>query len=204
MKTSLTFNTNNWESLPLKTIVEKLFSEEEVEKICKYCSENDGELRDGLTFGSKPEDIDKIKQIRNSKIKFVKINKENSWIFKRLKNIIEKVNDDFYNFELVGFDKFQYSEYNSEGSKYDFHIDCFLGEKNVNLMRKMSVSLLLSDPEKDYEGGDFELSVGQTQKINQKKGTAVFFPSFVMHRVSPIVKGNRKSIVIWVLGPKFK
>ena len=66
--------------------------------------------------------------------------------------------------------------------------------------------MCLSDPEKDFEGGKFEINVGnqnEPEKVIMKRGRIIFFPSYLIHRVNPVTRGIRKSIVIWVIGPKF-
>jgi PKHD-type hydroxylase len=59
----------------------------------------------------------------------------------------------------------------------------------------------------NYEGGYFQINVGKESEplfIQAKKGRAIFFPSFMIHRVTPVTLGTRRSLVVWVLGPKFK
>ena len=78
---------------------------------------------------------------------------------------------------------------------------------NTTGTRKLSLTFLLSEPNVDFEGGDFQIVLAQenqAQTIEMKKGRIIAFPSFVLHRVTPVTKGERKSIVIWVEGPKFK
>ena len=80
-------------------------------------------------------------------------------------------------------------------------------------MRKLSVTVSLSDPE-DYEGGVLEFDLRNTGQINTSeiikckeilpKGSIVVFPSYTWHRVSPVTKGTRLSLVQWNLGPGFK
>ena len=80
-------------------------------------------------------------------------------------------------------------------------------------IRKLSVTVTLSDP-KDYKGGELEFDFRNQdpdKKPNIKKcieilpkGSLVVFPSFVWHRVCPVKKGERKSLVIWNLGWPFK
>jgi PKHD-type hydroxylase len=67
-------------------------------------------------------------------------------------------------------------------------------------MRKLSLVLLLND---EFEGGDFEL-LWPGNKIPLKKGRVILFPSILMHRVKPVTKGTRKSLVAWMQGPNFK
>jgi PKHD-type hydroxylase len=150
--------------------------------------------------------------IRKSNVNFHNPNKENNWIFERLNWAIEKMNADFYNFDLDGYDFFQYSQYkSSQLGKYDLHIDMFMGgdkmAENMTKNRKLSLTFLLNEPGVDFEGGDFQIVLGQekdAQTIKMKKGLIIAFPSFVLHRVTPVTKGERKSIVVWVNGPKFK
>lgn len=202
LKTSLSFKVDSWESIPPSISIDNFLSDEEIDKLVYYCQEN-GKFDQGGVGSDGGKSVVNT-DIRDSEIKFFRFNSDTSWIFKKLKSIIEKINDESYNFDLVGFDKFQYAEYNHDGSKYNAHMDCFLGKKDVNLIRKLSLSLLLSDPEKDFDGGKLEISTSQFRDTKQKKGTIVLFPSFILHRVTPVTRGNRKSIVVWVLGPKFK
>ena len=41
-------------------------------------------------------------------------------------------------------------------------------------------------------------------RAHKARGTLVAFPSYVMHRVTPVTSGTRKSLVAWVAGPKFR
>jgi PKHD-type hydroxylase len=109
---------------------------------------------------------------------------------------------------LNGYDSFQYTEYQAfEGGKYDFHMDTIMGKNkpaNMPETRKLSVTLVLND---DFEGGEFYMNNGQekdAELIPTGKGRLILFPSFLIHRVAPVTKGVRKSLVVWVNGPKFK
>ena len=85
------------------------------------------------------------------------------------------------------------------------------GEKKENQLRKLSVTINLSD-ETEYEGGDLEFDSSTPEKIKniitpnngKSKGTVVVFPSFVWHRVKPVTKGTKYSLVIWCCGKPFK
>ena len=73
--------------------------------------------------------------------------------------------------------------------------------------RKLSVTFLLNDPKKDFKGGTFQINSGEeknAESVPMRKGDIIVFPSFLIHRVAPVTKGTRKSIVVWVLGPKFR
>lgn len=147
------------------------------------------------------------KGIRRSKVSFDQCNDKNQWIFDRLNGIIENLNARFFNFDINGYDTIQYSEYHaSENGKYDWHVDMYVGEIPPTDIetRKLSLVLWLND---DYEGGDFELictSLDSPVTIPKEKGKLIIFPSFLFHRVTPVTKGVRKSLVAWIYGPKFK
>ena len=75
---------------------------------------------------------------------------------------------------------------------------------NINLIgktRKISMSLVLSDPD-EYEGGQLEIW-GKSIDV-YKKGSIIFFPSWMPHRVTPVTKGTRYSLVMWFIGAPFK
>ena len=85
--------------------------------------------------------------------------------------------------------------------KCGWHID--IGPGSIN-HRKISCTIQLSDPD-EYEGGDLEIWTGGDFKtIERKQGCAILFPSFLMHRVTPITKGTRRSIVLWMGGDSYK
>jgi len=95
----------------------------------------------------------------------------------------------------------QYTEY-PKGGFYEWHVDNDLVMTNMPPVRKISMTLLLSDP-KDFEGGELEL-IDDEKRANLKQGCAIFFASFIRHRVKRVTKGTRKSLVMWFGGPPFK
>ena len=133
-----------------------------------------------------------------------------SWIpFKKMTDMytdIEKVmkqtNGNHFGFDgMTITEPAQYTEY-PEGGFYDWHIDNNVSMQHEPPVRKISMTLLLS-PESEFEGGDLELmSEGKVAKI--KQGQAIFFASFIRHRVKPVIRGNRKSLVMWFGGTPFK
>lgn len=186
-----------------------LFTTEELDKIEEYCGKLD--LKKGRTVGLGGESEDDDARI--SKIAFVEPDVEtNMWVFERLGWVVERLNDRFYEFDLNGFGAFQYTVYeeNDQG-RYNIHMDTILGlDKPMDMIetRKLSLTMVLNDPS-EYEGGKFQLQTGSADEdklitVEQKRGRIIAFPSFLLHRVSPVTKGIRKSIVVWVEGPKFK
>jgi len=207
---NLTFNNYEVAKYLYKFVwYDNLLSKEDLKKINKYCKKLNLET---ATVGD--ESVEPDVKIRKSKVAFVYCNDKNYWLFNKLKYITETMNNDFYRFNLTGFDSFQYTEYQSNNSHYDFHSDIFYdgASENSNLdqyyqSRKLSISILLNDSA-DFEGGKFQFSdngdPNNVEVAEQKIGRVIAFPSFVPHRVTPVIKGTRKSLVYWVTGPKFQ
>jgi PKHD-type hydroxylase len=84
---------------------------------------------------------------------------------------------------------------------YDWHMDA--GTPQNGVQRKLSISILLSDPS-EFEGGELQFKGIEDQKILTKQGSIVVFPSFIEHKVTPVTKGVRYSAVTWVSGPSFR
>ena len=188
---------------------DQLFTDEELEKVVEYCETL--EKIEGTTVG-KDGKSDTEDTSRKSTIAWARPTDENQWIFDRLLYVADQLNRRFYEFDLNGFETFQYTVYDGEkNQKYDYHMDTVLGmDKPIEMMetRKLSLSIILSDPS-EYEGGEFYIQSGspdpeKLMKMEQPKGRVLGFPSFMIHGVAPVTKGTRRSIVVWVEGPKFK
>ena len=114
---------------------------------------------------------------------------------------MEVTNNNYFGFDTVQLsEQGQYAEYH-KGGFYNWHMDSNIEMASMPTVRKISMTLLLNDP-KDFEGGDLEIFCGETldsekNKYKLKQGYAVFFASFLLHRVMPVIKGNRKSLVMW-------
>ena len=123
-------------------------------------------------------------------------------MYKDIERIMKKTNGNHFGFEGMQLtEPAQYTEY-PEGGFYDWHVDNDVNMQHEPPVRKISMTLLLS-PESEFEGGDLELmSEGKIGKL--KQGQAIFFASFVRHRVKPVIRGNRKSLVMWFGGTPFK
>jgi PKHD-type hydroxylase len=114
-------------------------------------------------------------------------------------HMVNRNNMGFKNITLI--EDTQYAEYYSDGH-YDWHMDSEIDGSNQGLIRKISLSILLNNPS-EFEGGQLEfMTEGRSPPL--KKGDAVFFASFIMHRVKPVTKGVRKSLVQWFSGTAFE
>jgi hypothetical protein len=182
------------------------FSEKELQEIQNL--EKKFFFEDSTIFADKG--LSQNNDIRRSKIFFLVKNKETEWIFERFNTIIKNINDSFYGFDLNGYEKIQYTIYDSEiQGTYDWHMDTFLGNNvgETEETRKLTVILSLTESGIDFVGGDLLLNVGTEEKslpLPTYKGVIIAFPSFLIHKVTPVLRGVRKSLVIWVEGPKFK
>lgn len=179
------------------------FNDEDIKTILNHC--NSLEKENATIIGT--NDAKETEKTRVSTIKFVKKDDHTSWIFDKFNAVIEGLNERFYNYNLNGYDSFQYTEYDCEKlGKYDWHQDMLHGSNTLGYTRKLSLVMNLTEPGEDYEGGRFQFNVGREEEpetIHFPKGRIVAFPSYMIHRVTPVMRGIRKSIVIWVLGPKF-
>lgn len=115
---------------------------------------------------------------------------------------VQEINSNFFGFENIKITELaQYTEY-SEGGYYNWHMDSAIIGINKPSVRKISMSCLLSN-ESEFEGGGLEL-IEDGKIIDLKQGYAVFFASFLRHRVVPVKKGIRRSLVLWFGGTPFK
>ena len=144
----------------------------------------------------------RVSDYRKSRIKWCPQNQEWAWVYEKLHNMIVEANNKMWKFDLsTMYEQIQYTEYygNNEGG-YEWHMDCGIEIQN---QRKISVTVQLSDSD-EYEGGDLEFNIGRKLTAQRGIGTAVIFPSFYLHRVTPVTSGIRKSFVLWVGGEPYR
>jgi PKHD-type hydroxylase len=163
----------------------------------------------------KPIIGEELKRTRNSNVSWL----NEKWVYDLVDPFFVTANKNAdWNFEFDYFESAQFTKYN-KGQHYNWHADGFPEPYNNpndlnyhNKIRKLSGVLFLSHP-KEYEGGELLFDLrnkedGSDNIISTKefcnKGTIVIFPSFIWHRVTPVTKGKRHTLVIWALGKKFK
>jgi PKHD-type hydroxylase len=141
-------------------------------------------------------------EIRKSKIKWIHHDDKSAWVYDKIRDFSIQANNSIWKFNLhTIIDSIQYTEYYEDGGHYGWHTD--IGPGSIS-HRKISVTIQLSDPD-EYEGGDFDLWCGgEFMTAPKKKGSVILFPSFTMHRVTPVTKGVRRSLVLWVGGEAYK
>lgn len=141
--------------------------------------------------------------IRDSKTGWISLTPETTFLYEKLGYIARQLNGQFFDFDVWGFaEDLQYTIYDSSNSHYTWHVDH--GLDSCNSPRKLSLVLQLSDPS-EYQGGDLEIFANsEPVKIDKQKGLVAAFPSYVLHRVTPVTRGIRKTVVVWLTGPRFK
>jgi len=148
-----------------------------------------------------------VPRIRNSTIRWISLNEETNWIYKKIIQQIHKANQENFDLILKFVEDLQFTEYNeNKNGFYAKHCDCSDEELIENFVdiRKLSFSIQMSSPE-DYVGGELIFYINGEKFIAPKnKGTIIFFKSNILHEVTPVIKGTRYSLVSWVQGPNLR
>lgn len=172
---------------------QKVFTKEECDKIIKIAHAKG--LMQGMTRKNK------VDNIRSSKICWLYANDDLDWVFRKVTDIVLNLNNRFFNFDIFGLNEgLQFTNYKAPSNKYGKHID-----KGLDfVVRKLSLSIQLTNP-KEYEGGELILYENEKgTEMKKEQGYLVLFPSFTLHEVKLITKGERNSLVSWVTGKQFK
>lgn len=174
---------------------EEGFSSEECENIKEYCSSFSSE--EAGTFSGDGGDY------RISNISWIPYQPDSpiQFFFERMGEFCNIANR-MWQFDLIGMsENIQYTHYcGSNRGRYKKHYDIGPGFWH----RKISIVVQLDDPN-DYIGGDLLLHKGgEPEFAPKKKGDVILFPSFLVHEVTPVISGNRRSMVCWVTGPPLR
>ena len=176
----------------------KVFTPEELDRIEAY-----GDALNADKAGFRSENAAKHPdQVRITRTAWIKPVEEVRWFYTRMEQVARSLNDRIYQFDLRGFSEpFQYTVYHgNEGGHYDWHVD----QGKLQVQRKLSFSVQVSDPAQ-YEGGELQaFGSNDISTAPKERGAVIAFPSYVLHRVTPVTAGTRKSIVAWTSGPKFR
>ena len=118
-------------------------------------------------------------------------------------SFVSRANEASFDVDVTPQADVQFTSYfASEHGHYDWHHDIYRNEQGP-LDRKLSVTIPLSDPA-SYEGGIFEFDEVKTTADFAALGSVLVFPSYLRHRVSPVTKGVRHSLVAWFSGPRWR
>jgi PKHD-type hydroxylase len=175
-------------------IAQNFLKEHEIERLI---AENAPSLSDGkLGLG------DSNAAVRRSKVVFLLPEEPHRWLYERLWRAAQEVNEQMFCVDLAGLEtNIQLARYDSaDRGFYGWHTDFAA----VRPLRKLSISVQLSRSE-DYDGGDLELMFGaEPRKLDRTRGACLVFPSFTLHRVTPVTRGTRWSLVAWILGNRWR
>lgn len=199
---------------------ESLFWPEQIMRIREIC--DSGEEKTAVTDGHNEDNPDTL--VRKNKVSW----HDNPELYSMIEPIMWQVNQQSgWNYNITAIEPIQYTIYYGDNNHYAWHTDTLVNDPQLKCtegslagtIRKISCSIQLSDPS-EYEGGDFELLSGINRNYLEEgkenfnlesielghlkgKGAAIAFPSFTYHRVKPVTKGIRRSLVCWFRGPKW-
>ena len=177
---------------------ESVFSGAEVDRITAI---GDGRARERAQLVL---DEDAMGKKRVTDVSWLARDADTQWLFARLEQIVQQLNRQYYKYQIHAElrERLQYTVYeSSQGGHYDWHVDHGAMAPDP---RKLSISVQLSDPSA-YQGCDLELNFGDgIVAAPRARGTVIAFSSYVLHRVTPVTAGVRKSLVAWVSGPEFQ
>ena len=194
-------NEPHWKSYIVKTTGEPVFTPEQCNKIIDI----------GRSQPKRTGKVGKKGSLSDTTIRTDTRLSHISWIpfgmleqmYRQLETVMHNTNRNHFGFDNMQLtEQAQYTEY-SDGGFYNWHMDNGVNFESGNEpVRKISMSLLLNH-ESEFEGGELELCAeGNVAPLTQ--GHAIFFASFLNHRVKPVTKGVRKSLVVWFGGTPFK
>ncbi len=141
---------------------------------------------------------------RRAQIYWLDEKANSSWIFDRMLKTIAEANRHHFGFQIEDFsERMQVSHYSADHSGFfDWHAD--VGDGRIAARRKLTMVVQLSD-DSAYEGGSLESnSNGSITTASRQIGSTLILPSFVLHRVSPVLSGERYSLTLWSHGPAFR
>ena len=172
------------------------FSAEELDAIIAYGERQ----RHGQGSVERKGQLEAVQSIRVTRLAWIPNNSQTNWIYDRLWRIGYHLNLKAWRFDLTAIaETLQYTIYETdEGGHYDWHTDNIT---TAPMPRKLSLSLQLSDPAA-YDGCALEVRAANNIDVAPvERGAVIAFPSYVLHRVTPIARGRRASLVSWISGP---
>ena len=193
----------------------------ECEVLLKYCIKNT-KLIDASTISAGGSDVDLPDPVHDEELRKTDVGflvDKNNIVNKHVHHFLREANRIQFEYNLEYFQAVQFARYQN-GGHYTWHQDTSNGSVTPEC-RKLSLTLCLTDPD-TYEGGNLEFFNGgksfsdfplpdgrvikgeQVAKDIRAQGSAIVFDSYDWHRVTPVTKGIRYSVVCWTVGPKLK
>lgn len=193
------------EALPLhyEKLYENVFTAEECKSIVeKY--KDDSLYNDGLVGNGKEYVLQPAMRL----VRVMDVTEDmEPWLYEKTVALVKEANDTLFGFDLYGlWDDFVLGAYHSDNgeagcSHFVWHSDVGGG---TSIYRKLSLIIALSHPD-DYQGGEFQVfNAGIKNYGRLPQGSVMIFPSYIPHRVTPVIFGSRHVLINFVLGPRFK
>jgi len=181
-------------------VPELQFTKKECEKILEMLKET---YPSSASIGGTKENSKISRNIRSAQIYIMENDEENRWVYEKVASIVSFVNKYYFDYEingiLHGLQLIEYSSQEKIKGHYDWHIDSGHGDPAT---RKISLTIQLSDP-KDYDGCELVINNHGTEITGTKeRGSIHLFPSYMTHKVTPITRGTRYALVIWIHGSR--
>ena len=190
-------NEPKWKSWIVETTT-PLFTPTQCQKIID-CGRRQPPKKAEVGMGEKEGTVNTKKRVTT--ISWIPFN-EMPEMYNDLNRFIQRANLNHFGFDDIQItENAQFTEY-PEGGFYNWHMDCDINMHNEPPVRKISMTLLLNDPS-EFQGGELEL-MAPGKKVNLTQGHAITFASFLNHRVVPVTKGVRQSLVVWFGGKPFR
>jgi PKHD-type hydroxylase len=174
-----------------------LFTEQELDGIAMLAEKLPAQpVRVGKNLQYRPES-------NRSITRWLAPSSETMWIYQKITTAIAMLNAQHYRFDISGLDEpLYYVTYlGDDQGHYDWHADLAHDEEPV---RKLSITFQMTDPAR-YDGGTLEINAdGKPEQLPRERGKLILFPSYHLHRVTPVTRGKRSALVAWIGGPPFR
>jgi PKHD-type hydroxylase len=174
-----------------------LFSDAELDRINAYATSLPAKpVQVGIPLAYKPK-------LNRSVVRHLLPNGDTMWIYQKISLMVSLLNSQHYKYDITGFDEPLYHVTYDAGDEghYAWHID-----KSGDGMptRKLSITFQMTDPAA-YDGGNLEINAyGSIDPCPRERGKLILFPSYEVHRVTPVTRGTRSALVAWSVGPPFR
>ena len=142
--------------------------------------------------------------LRRASLVWVEDLPDAGWVMDRIVRTVAEANRETFRFDLDEFaESAQVATYEADRQgHFAWHSD--IGDGPLAARRKLTAVIQLSDPD-DYAGGRLEIMPsGSVVEAALARGAATVFPSYLLHRVTPVTRGTRQSLTIWAHGPAFR
>ena len=165
--------------------------------------ESNYDRTDVNTKGAKTLDGKLLKNVKVYQITWGKIKK---YLHGCYQGALYHINRDF------GFDTFEMNDNvfinlnvydHKDKSDYGYHVDA----QDITSNWDIKSTILINVSQKKYEGGDFKYFFnGEEHKVDlfNKPGNMIVLRPWVFHKVEPVTKGERRTLAIFVGGPKWR